>query len=216
MQLDELKNRYPFPKVDAVESFYFSLDGGGRNLIIEALNDNEVDLMVEIGSFLCGSAIQWLESRLTLTVIGIDPWEANFVSILERYDGLSWADSCFKNIKDRQEFINSVRKHGPYVSALANVKKYKDRFIPVKAFSPQVLYELHDIGVKPQLIYFDSNKMLDDLDISQKLFPDAILTGDDWLWGADQGLPTQTAVKKFCKKHGFSVEAKDATWIIQK
>lgn len=217
MQLDDLKNKYPFPNnLDEIEPFNFSLDGGGRDIILDAIEQQKVNIMIEVGCFLCGSTIQWLESRETLTVIGIDPWEANFASILERYDGNPVFNPCFEKIKDTKAFIKSVRENGPYISAVANVQKYKDRFIPVKAYSPKVLYKICSMGVEPQLIYLDSNKMLDDLGVCFKLFPSAILSGDDWTWGADRGFPVQKAVKEFCQQHGFSFTAKRATWIIHK
>ena len=217
MQLDDLKNKYPFPNnLNEIEPFNFSLDGGGRDIILDAIKQQKVNIMLEVGCFLCGSTIQWLESTEDLTVIGIDPWKGKFASTLEKYDGNPVFNACFKKIKDRKAFIKSVRENGPYISALANVQKYKDRFIPVKGYSPQVLYETRSIGVEPQLIYLDSNKELHDLDVCLELFPDAILSGDDWSWGANQGFPVQKAVKEFCQKHGFSFTAKRATWIIHK
>jgi hypothetical protein len=215
MQLNDLRKRYPFPNIEGVQSFYFSLDAGGRDLVIDLIKEKKLDLMIEIGCFLCGSTIQWLESRETLTVIGVDPWKADFAAILKRYDGNPVFEPCFAKIDDRQAFIKSVQEHGSYISALANVKKYNDRFIPVKAYSPQVLYELYDMDIRPQLIYFDSNKVLDELNVCRELFPDAILCGDDWTWGADQGFPVQKAVNDFCQRHRLSVTVKRATWMIQ-
>lgn len=214
-KINNLKQKYIFPDVDGIESFYFSLDGGGRELIIDTLENNSVDLMIEIGCFLCGSTIQWLESRKSLIVVGIDPWKGNFASTLERYDGNPVFKACFSKIKDRAAFIQSVREHGPYMSALANVQTYKDRFIPVQAYSPEVLYEIYDIGIKPQLIFFDSDKVLNNLEVCYELFPDAILSGDDWTWGADRGFPVQKKVNEFCQRHGFSVTVKQATWILK-
>lgn len=217
MQLDGLKNKYTFPdNLDEIEKFYFSLDGGGRDIIVELIQQQQINIMIEVGYFLCGSTIQWLDCQETFTIIGIDPWEDDFASQLEYWDGNPVFDYSFSKIKDRQAFIKSVRKNGPYISALANVQKYKDRFVPVKGHSPQALYEISSIGVEPQLIYLDSNKVLGELDVSLELFPDAILSGDDWMWGKDQGFPVQKTVKEFCQKHGFSFTAKHASWIIHK
>jgi len=70
------------------------------------------------------------------------------------------------------------------------------------------------VGVRPDLIYFDSNKVLDDLRVCRELFPAAILCGDDWTWGKDQGYPVQVAVNDFCHRYGLTVTARRATWII--
>ncbi|MGI0501038.1 tetratricopeptide repeat protein [Limnospira platensis] len=216
VQLESLKKLFPFPNVNEVDSFYFSLDGGGRDLVINTIHKNAVKLMLEIGVFLGGSAIQWLESTHNLTVIGVDPWNSDFASVLENYDSRPAFKHCFKAIKDRKAFIQSVRQHGAYISATANMKKYKDRFIPVQSYSPQILYELHNLGVIPELIYFDNNKNLNDLEICFELFPEAILSGDDWTWGANQGFPVQNKVNDFCQRHGFSVQVKSATWMLSK
>ncbi len=209
-----LRQKYEVPNVEGIEPYYFSLDGGGRDIIISAIEEFSVNLMLEIGCFLCGSTIQWLESQKKLKVIGIDPWAVDFATILERYNGNPVFEPCFFKIEDRERFINSVRINGSYASSIANVSQYKERFIPVQAYSPQVLYELKKLGIKPQLIYFDSTKLMDDLSVCSELFPDAILSGDDWTWGEEQGFPVQKAVNEFCELNNLSVISKRATWII--
>jgi len=211
---ENLRKRYPEPETDGIDSFYFSLDGGGREIVIDVLRGRTINVMLEIGCFLCGSTIQWLEARQELKVVGIDPWQANFASILERYSNDPVFSPCFEKIVDKNRFIESVRAHGPFASAVANTRRYRDRFFPVRASSPTVLHELVSLGLKPQLIYFDSNKLMDDLNVCNDLFPDAILCGDDWTWGANQGFPVQMAVKRFCQQQGASVTSKRATWII--
>ncbi|MEM6820971.1 MAG: hypothetical protein AAF558_03360 [Verrucomicrobiota bacterium] len=210
----ELRARYPVPNTRSIGSYYFSLDGGGRKLVTDAILNQNIDLMIEIGGFLCGSTRQWLESNPKVKVICIDPWTANFAAILERYDGNPVFEPCFSKITDRAAFIASVKENGPFASAIANCRGFEDRFIPVKAKSPDVLTELHGIGVVPGLIYFDSDKLLDDLEVALELFPDAVLSGDDWTWGADQGFPVQKAVRSFCQKYGFKFESDRATWVI--
>lgn len=215
MWISEIRRNYPVPNVEGVKDYYFSLDGGGRCLIIEALRRHDVKLMLEIGSFLCGSSIQWLDSKDDLTVVGVDPWSANFSDILKRYTVNPVFDPCFSRISDRNEFIESVRRNGAEVSALANVRRFGDRFVPVKAESPRVLPLLADFGLRPELIYFDSDKVLDDLNVCRELFPEAILCGDDWTWGADKGYPVRVAVKRFCEQHNLKVRAERATWIVE-
>lgn len=211
-----LRARCPLPDTAGIQPYYFSLDGGGRELVVQSIRSQPVQLMVEIGSFLCGSTIQWLAASDDIQVIGVDPWDANFAAILERYKDNKVFDPCFAKIPDREEFIASVRQHGPYTSAMANVNRYRERFIPVRARSPQVLSELADLGVSPDMIYFDSNKLLDDLQVAMSLFPGTTLCGDDWTWGADIGFPVQTAVKAFCAEHRLTYRAARATWIIDR
>jgi hypothetical protein len=210
----ELRHRYPMPDVSKVKEYYFSLDGGGRELIIEELAKNSVELMIEIGCFLCGSTQDWLKAAGSLKVIGIYHWALDAAAILDGYDGNPVFEPCFKEIDDRDEFIGSVRSKGSFLSAMANIKKYSNRFYPVKESSPEALYVLHELGVKPDLIYIDSDKVLNDLDVCKEIFPQAILCGDDWTWGADKGFPVQKAVSAFCKRTRAQVSVKRATWVI--
>ena len=86
---------------------------------------------------------------------------------------------------------------------------------PVRGESPRKLNELADLGVRPDLIYFDSDKTGVDIEIAHQLFPDAILTGDDWTWGIEQGYPIRRAVKAFAREHyGFRVVSNRATWVL--
>jgi hypothetical protein len=213
--IETLRSRYPTPDVSDVDAYYFSLDGGGRDLVADVLRSLGSATMVEIGCFLCGSTIQWLEAAPQLTVVGVDPWTANFAAILERYRNNPTFDSCFAKVPDRDAFIDSVRRHGPFKSALANVAAYGERFVPVRAESPRILTELSELGAAPDIIYFDSNKLLDDLEVAHRLFPQARLCGDDWTWGAEQGYPVRAAVRSFCEAHGARFEARRATWMIE-
>ena len=216
MSLKSFKDKYSVPVVSDIEGFYFSLDGGGRELIAETLHKHNIKLMVEVGSFLCGSTIQWLDMDDQLQIIGVDPWTGDWASILDRYIDNPVFETCWAKISDRQSVVDSVRKHGPWMSSMANVQDYRDRFFPVQARSPEFLYTLKEEGVVPDLMYFDNDKTLEDLNVAHELFPNAILSGDDWRWGADQGFPVQKAVNDFCKRMGFEVEARRATWVLTK
>ncbi len=214
--LAALKKEFPVPATHGVSPYRFSLDGGGRDLIQDALVSSDVRIFVELGCFLCGSVEQWLAHKSDLTVIGIDPWVGRWHEILERYLPNPTFNNCFKFIPDRLAFVESVRTHGPFLSAMANMQPYADRFVPIKGKSPELLYLLKEKGLQPDFVYFDNDKGLVDLDVALELFPHAQLGGDDWTWGKDQGYPTQLAVKAFCERTGFSYEARKATWIIRK
>jgi len=118
-----LKEKYPVPLTNNIKSYRFALDGGGRDLIQEHLIEKDVKIMIEIGCFLCGSVIQWLEYKSDLIVIGIDPWQGSWHDILRRYIKNPVFDSCFRYIDNKEDFIKSVEKHGPYLSSMANVQK---------------------------------------------------------------------------------------------
>src|SRR4051812_47251273 len=86
--LKALRRDNPWPEFGygEHEPFDLALDGGGRSgreIIVEAIKAHSVELMVEVGSFLCGSALQWLRTSDKLTVIGVDPWDGNWAAYVE-------------------------------------------------------------------------------------------------------------------------------------
>ena len=214
MITDYVKKQYVLPETPGVMAFDFSLDGGGRPMIIDAILKNNLVTMIEVGCFLCGSTKLWLENCPGLEVIGIDPWAGEWHKNLEHYNRT--VSKPWRNITNREAVISSVRNNGPFISAMANVQKYRGRFFPVRGKSPDKLYEMEKLGAIPDIVYFDSNKRLDDLDVAYSLWPNATLCGDDWSWGEDKDFPVKRLVHAFCEKHGFKVQARGATWLINK
>jgi hypothetical protein len=72
------------------------------------------------------------------------------------------------------------------------------------------------MGIQPDLIYFDSDKSGADIETANRLFPKALLTGDDWTWCLEKEYPIRRTVKEFSQKHRFSIVAHKATWILRK
>src|SRR4029450_1612329 len=70
-----------------------------------------------------------------------------------------------------------------YQTFATNLWEYRDRLIPVRASSPDGLYMLARFGIQPDVIYLDADKSGRELEICHRLFPKAILTGDDWFMG---------------------------------
>src|SRR5438094_9134553 len=74
--LAALRERYPWPeRPPAVSPVDWTLAGGGRGLITSVIVRRDLSLILEIGSFLGGSARQWLEASPRVTVITVDLWE---------------------------------------------------------------------------------------------------------------------------------------------
>jgi hypothetical protein len=215
MLSDEFKSKYSLPETPGISRYDFSLDGGGRNLVTTAIDENNIKLMLELGCFLCGSTRLWLEHDPNLIVVGIDPWEGDWATPLRSHHAVK-NPKPWRTIPDREAFLSSVEKHGPFLSAMANVQEFKDRFFPVPGFSPEKLYEIKELGVNPELIYFDADKKPEHLEAAHTLWPDAILTGDDWTWNEDKGFPARQVVQAFAEKHGFVAKARGATWILRR
>lgn len=201
--LDVLRSKYSWPENRPnFKTAEWNLDGGGREIITNRILKNETFIIVEIGVFLGSSVKKWLAVSPNVYVIAIDPWEGNW-----------WAEYAEKN--GRHELVEPFKKEdGPYLTFLSSFWEYKERVFPVRGTSPNKLYELFELGVCPDLIYFDSDKTGDDIEVAHRLFPSAILTGDDWNWGIEEGFPIRKAVRKFAKNHDYYVRSKRATWIL--
>ena len=200
-----LSDKYPWPQnqpeVDPVE---WVLDGGGKKLVFNRIQKDNPFLIVEIGSFLGSSLKQWLEYSPNVYVIAIDPWEGEW-----------WAEYAQKH--GRENLVKQLSEdNGPYMTFLSSQWKYRDRIFPVRGMSPEKLYEIADLGIQPDLVYFDSDKVGGDIEIAHTLFPNAILTGDDWTWGVGEGYPIRKTAKSFAKKYGYKIVADRATWALKK
>lgn len=220
--LKALRRDNPWPEFGygEIEPFSLALDGGGRagrEIVVDVIRERGVDLMVEIGCFLCGSTRQWLRAAENLTVIGVDPWDGNWAAYLQRMpEDMRMARTVFHLSDDElARIVHDIRRFGNFCVALNNVRLYKQRFIPVRRRSPEALRYLHERGIEPKLIYIDADKQRADLDIARELFPNAILCGDDWLWPDETGeLRMQRHVKEFAAEHGLEIRSARQTWVL--
>lgn len=222
LKLDALRRDNPWPEFDysCHEPFYLPLDGGGtggRELIYEAIREYNVDLMVEIGCFLCGSTLQWLRNHDHLTVVGVDPWDQNWALYVELLVGTPQRMPTVAHLSSEEltRIVRNIREFGNFCIALNNVRSYRNRFIPVRRRSPEALQYLHARRIKPQLVYIDAAKVRADLDEVIRLFPEAVLCGDDWLWPDETGaLRMQNEVKQFASQHDLEIRSRRQSWLL--
>ena len=216
-----VKEAFPFPEERPnFKPFTWKLDGGGRDLMFSLLDRENVALMVEVGVLYGGSCLQWLKHKPTISVVGIDPWDFDNEQVRYwwRYRhsyGLSNLDQ--KGMSDNDFLEQLLRPDAAYRATLSNLWDYRDRFVPVRGRSPEMLYKLAQLGLTPDLVYFDSDKELSDLWVCQKLWPTAIISGDDWTWSPiDQNniYPVQEVVGKFAAEHQMEVHSSEATWYL--
>jgi hypothetical protein len=103
---------------------------------------------------------------------------------------------------------------------LANLWDYRERVIPIRGNSPDMLFEIHRLGAEPDLIFLDADKEGREIEICHELFPNATMTGDDWWWGrdrwwrADKGYPIRKPVKDFCRQNRRFLKTSYQTWVI--
>jgi hypothetical protein len=212
--IEALRRDNPWPELPSgVEPFYLSLDAGGRHLVTDAIREHGVQLMVEIGCFLCGSTRQWLDSSPDLVVIGVDPWDGNWSTYVRKHT--EEGNPIFAALNDPIALADTIQRHGNYCVALNNIRDHRDRFIPIRRRSPKALQYLRSRRIQPQLIYIDALKSDEDLWAAHDLFPQAILCGDDWNWTDEDGrFRMREHVERFADEKGLTIEAEGATWLL--
>jgi len=217
-----LRRDNPWPEFGygEIEPFYLALDGngtGGREIISDLITTYNIETMLEIGCFLCGSSIRWLKASEKLTLIGVDRWEGNWAAYIEMMaiDPIRSRSVWHLREDEIKKIVFNLRRFGNYSVALNNVRLYKERFIPIRRSAPEIFEYLHSRDIEPQLIYLDADKKRIDIDEAHRVFPNAILCGDDWLWPDENGVFTmQEHVKQFALEHGFTVENRKQSWIL--
>ncbi len=202
----ELQKKYPFPEISAsIRPLEWSLDFGGRELIADHIRQHSVRSMVEIGSFLGGSALRWLACAPELRIVCVDPWT-------EREE---WSAGDYAAEKGRGDFREQLdQPAGFFHTFLRNVSAQKERIIPVRGRSPEALLPLFLAGFTPQLVYIDAAKSFDDIAVSHALWPQAALSGDDWMWLPAENFPARQAVLRFAALHDMQVFFRESTWVL--
>lgn len=211
--LGRLRAAFPWPdRRPDVKPIPWSLDGGGKRLVVEQIQKGRLTTILEIGTFLGGSARRWLEASPDVVVIALDPWpkvSAGLANFARAHRQPEWAV---------QQLLS-----GPdalYHTFLVNLWDYKGRIIPVRAPAPAALHTLAEFGIQPDLIYLDADKSGRELEVCHQLFPGALLTGDDWFMGTDRfwpregDYPIRQAVHEFCREHARHLLVDDMTWVI--
>ena len=221
--LDAVRAEFCFPpERPAYCPFSWKLDGGGRNIVLSLLDEKNITLMLEIGVLFGGSALQWLQHKADLIVVGIDPWIGN-----EGMMRVLWSNRKAYGLHNLQQgglsddaFLEQLlRPDAFYDATISNLWDVRDRFIPVRDRSPDALWTLNNLGLSPGLIFLDSDKELSDLWVCNDLWPNAVLCGDDWDWSDDSqpgALPVQETVNRFAAERGMRVRSRSSTWCLER
>ncbi len=201
--LTALRAQYPWPNdCPAVAPIDWALDGGGRHLVLEMIEKHSVRVIVEIGAFLGGSVKMWLAASPEIVVVAVDPWKD------------PWEDFARNSGRPASEALQLDEPGGGYRTFLRNFWEERHRVIPIRGKSPDKLHDLHAAGLRPDLVYIDSDKSGRELEVCEALFPGAIICGDDWLWAPEQGYPIRRPVQTFCRNHGRYLRVDHHTWVI--
>lgn len=210
--LDELRKAHPWPETRPdVKPVPWALEAGGKHLVVEQMRTKQLSIILEIGVFLGGSAKVWLDSLPNVCVLALDPWI-----------GGAWLGR-FAHRNHQPEWVVeqlAADEDAMYKTFLTNMWDYRDRIIPIRGGAPQALFALQQFGVQPDLVYLDADKSGRELEICHQIFPQAVLTGDDWFmgidrfWRPDEGYPIRKPVKEFCRRHNSRLMVDKHTWVI--
>ena len=201
--LGRIRERFPFPAPPVGETVLPPEPPNGRDLIEDLIRERRVSVLLEIGSFLGGSTLRWLRASPDLVVVAVDPWQ----------DG--WAGDYLAGLgyPGQREGLNAA--DGLFEMFLRNVQPFAGRVVPVRAASPMVLDELAQLGLRADLVFIDAAKLTGDLVTASELWPEAILTGDDWGFeGDDSTGPMREVVLRFAGRRRLEVVRKSETWVL--
>lgn len=218
----------PFDPLDTSGRYINSvptLDGGGREMILSLLDASSTDglptLLIEIGIFMGGSALAWLQ-RTDVNYYGIDvgseeanDWRAEYIK------SDKWFKSWFDENKDAStQYLANFRKQSGYKSTLeSTLWQYRDRSLLNLEGSPHGLKPLLDCfnaqkDKSTQVVfYLDSDKEYYEMYLIYMSWPNVLVTGDDWTWG--DGI-VQVKLCTLATRLGLTIFADQSTWVALK
>ena len=163
--MDKLQKDFYFPKnkPNANPNLHGWL-GEGNQLLLKKYISNDIKLVFEFGSWLGLSAnfiLNNTNSCKNCKIVCIDTWEGDW------------------SIKQTTKYKKHLQNL--YDTFIVNMWKWKDRLIPVKMDGRKAMKYLHDLGLKPDLIYLDMDHSYEsakgDLKLLMKYFPDTLKIG---------------------------------------
>ena len=213
--LDALRARHPWPEISGLDGdppHVWSLDGGGRELITDVIQKMRPRVILEIGTFLGGSALRWLATRPDFALIVMDPWTkdaGNWVATV-----IASPPVWVQDIEPLKPIWEAIQRHGIAKVALHNLRSFRGRVIPIQMPAETGCAYVRSF-VEPDMVYIDAMKQPQDYMLAHQLFPTAVMCGDDWTWQDEGGgYPVRGYVHHVAGLRGCTVLAKDQTWVL--
>jgi predicted O-methyltransferase YrrM len=161
-----------------------------------------VKVIIELGAWL-GSSTRWFCDNSSAHVYSVDHWEGSF------------EHQARKGLQNKLPIL--------YKTFIVNCWNYKNRITPVKMNTIAGMTYLFENDIKPDIIFVDASHefedVLADLQTASRLFPSAVLVGDDWTWRNrrfDKRNTVREAVLTFCKQNNFKISHNNRCWRIKK
>jgi hypothetical protein len=213
---------WPDARPMGITPFRWTLDGGGRELIKNIINQHGMSSMLEIGVFLGGGTLELLEACPDLYIFGLDKYEEpypEFASIGHYYIAnrrIYQSAIDRSGISEHEFLVQMSRPLAQRDAVISNLWPYRDRFAAIKGRSPDVLPELAMEGIYPDIVFLDSDKSGRELPIISALWPRSVISGDDWTWCDPSGRNSLRAVvRSIAARRDMSLIVKDAVWVLE-
>jgi predicted O-methyltransferase YrrM len=175
--MEKIKKLFTWPteKPNVSESGYNWFGGDNAAVLGHIIEDKKPKYILEMGSWNgSGSTKFILNAALDAQVVCIDHWST---------DENDYVQKEF-NIDEVRKIWNHIRIL--FETFLVNTWDYQDRLIPVRAKTVDGLQMLGKLDIPFDLIYIDAHhdyeSVLHDISVSYKLWPNAIIVGDDYTW----------------------------------
>lgn len=197
--MDKLRQLYPWPQdkpdLESINHGWFY--NPQKIQALKSIIKPDYQVLLEIGAWLGQSTRVLLDANPDAHVISIDHWKGS-----QEHSGF------------RYTFLPVL-----FETFLVNCWDFRDRLVPVRETSLNGLEIVAECNVQPDLILVDASHeyqdVLKDIETSHRLFPNAIICGDDYNWippsqrsfnpqrmpTDDRWYPVRKAVKAASKYH---------------
>lgn len=174
-----------------------------KQILLEEVIPKDTKIILELGSWLGQSTRWFLKNYPSAIVIAVD----------------TWLGSC-EHIQKKAHILPTL-----YEAFLVNNWEWRDRLVPFRNTSLAALNFLSQIGVIPDVVYFDSDHsrwgLLAELETVHELFPNAMMVGDDFekensVWRSVIDFATYGDCRGGTKWRGWLIVDKNYTWYIDK
>ncbi len=215
--LNVLRARHPWPDISELDGdppHEWSLDGGGRELVAKLIKKTRPRILMEVGTFLGGSALRWLATRPDFTLVILDPWPQWLGSWIDNEIASPSPLVAVRDSKRLKRISQAVHRHGISKVALHNLRSFGHRVIPIQ-MPWETGYAYVRSFVEPDMIYIDADKKPQSIMLAHQLFPAAILCGCDWDWQDESGgYPVRDPVRRIAALRRATVLTKHHTWVV--
>jgi predicted O-methyltransferase YrrM len=183
-----LASAHPWPKQrpeDAAPGQEQGWLGEGTDTMLARVLSPATQLVVELGAWL-GLSTRFIASHApNANVVSVDHW------------------------KGSPEHVNNPRYENLlprlFETFQARCWDYRERIVPLKMTSLEGLQAVADAGLQPDVVFVDAEHSFEavsaELALARRLFPRAILTGDDYDWTG-----VRDAVTDFARRQGMVAE----------